>query len=86
MGRWLALLRDESAHTPSVLTDKTPTTQAEGVLQVLSVPREGVSANSAGAAADIEAFEERAAILEFDAGLPRDEAERQARVMLAQPC
>lgn len=28
---------------------------------------------------DREAFEERAAILEFDAGLPRDEAERRAR-------
>ena len=26
-----------------------------------------------------EAFEERAAILEYDAGLPREEAERQAR-------
>lgn len=28
-----------------------------------------------------EAYEERAAILEFDAGLPREEAERQAREM-----
>ena len=30
-----------------------------------------------------EAFEERAAILEIDAGLTRDEAERQARMMIA---
>jgi hypothetical protein len=29
-----------------------------------------------------EELEERAAILEFDAGLPRDEAERQAREMV----
>ena len=32
-----------------------------------------------GAEDDREAFEERAAILEFDAGLPREEAERRAR-------
>jgi len=30
-------------------------------------------------------FEERAAILEFDAGLSRDEAEKEARRMLAIP-
>ena len=30
-----------------------------------------------------EAFDERAAILEFDAGLTREEAERQARMMIA---
>lgn len=29
-------------------------------------------------------FDERAAILEFDAGLPRAEAERQARAMVAR--
>lgn len=32
-----------------------------------------------GAEDDREAFEERAAILEFDAGLPREEAEHRAR-------
>ena len=85
MGRWLALLRDESARTPSAPTDKTPTTAPDRVLQVLSVPREEASANAAGAAVDVEAFEERAVILEFDARLPRDEAERQARVMLTRP-
>jgi len=30
----------------------------------------------------IEAFEERAAILEYDAGMPREEAERRAREMV----
>ena len=30
-------------------------------------------------------FDERAAILEFDAGLPRDEAERQAATELSRP-
>ena len=33
-------------------------------------------------AAKQEAFEERAAILEFDAGLTRREAERRARAMV----
>ncbi len=31
---------------------------------------------------DIEAYEERAAILEFDAGMSRDEAEKEAMRML----
>ena len=34
---------------------------------------------------DQDAFEERAAILEFEAGFSRDEAERRARAMLAIP-
>ena len=42
MGKWLALLDDEILQTPSRVTDKTHTT---GVLQVLSVPDEGVFAN-----------------------------------------
>ena len=33
-------------------------------------------------ASDIEAYEERAAILEHDAGLSKDEAEREAMRML----
>ena len=36
-------------------------------------------------AVDQDAFEERAAILEFDAGFSRDEAERRARAMLTIP-
>jgi hypothetical protein len=32
--------------------------------------------------AERDAYEERASILEFDAHLPRDEAERQAKAMI----
>ena len=39
----------------------------------------GACRGEGGAEDDREAFEERAAILEFDAGLPREEAERRAR-------
>ena len=41
--------------------------------------RRGMCRGDGGAEDDREAFEERAAILEFDAGLPREEAERRAR-------
>jgi len=49
----------------------------EAFLSVLSVPVSGKSENSQP---DPHAYEERAAILEYDAGLCRSDAERQAAV------
>lgn len=57
---------------------------ADGVLSVLSVP---VSRESEISPADHQAdFEERAAILECDAGLCRADAERQAATETGQIC
>lgn len=95
MGRWLDRLRGDvkNRETHQSGTDKTDRTSPEGVSSVLSVPsgrvsefyfvpwhlREAFEAGQFDDALLQEAYEERAAILEFDEGLPRDEAERLAR-------
>lgn len=49
-----------------------------------AAPLRQISAASGPTPIDREAFEERAAIIEFDGGLSRDEAERTAWAMILQ--
>ena len=88
MNRWLERLHSKSAAPPQGGTDKT---DRRGLLSVLSVGARGGAGNfepppaAPARLADADAerlredFEERAAIVEFDAGLPRAEAEESAR-------
>ncbi|KAB0680070.1 hypothetical protein [Aureimonas leprariae] len=87
MGRWQTRLAtaEKSADTPQTETFKTLKTPAEHVLKVLRVPPLGEYENFSTSDeqpsdADVAAaeWEERAAVLEFDEGLPRDAAERLA--------
>lgn len=86
MGRWLSRLADEkNMETPGGVTDKTDKTSSKPVPSVLSVCQRGVCKNFFAAGqqpSDVEVAaaerEERAAILEHDEGMPRDEAERLA--------
>lgn len=87
MGRWQSRLAtaEKNANTLQDRTDKTDKTPSKPVLSVLSVPDLGECTNFSAdepspsddevAAAE---WEERAAILEHDVGLPRAEAERLA--------
>lgn len=59
------------------LRNNHATTTKKGMQQATLKNREDVARFFAAK----EAFEERAAILEFDAGLSRSEAERQARAL-----
>jgi hypothetical protein len=79
MSRWLALARSGCENTelsPDIRTkpDKTSEIQPEvGFCQVVSnCP---VGGENKVDAPDTDAFEERAAIAEFDGGLSRDDAE-----------
>lgn len=82
MGKWIALLEVETLQAPSRATDKTPETQERQVVGVLGVGQGGC-ANSAGPGIEPEAFEERAAIMEFEAGMTRADAEAAAAECLA---
>ncbi|WAJ27377.1 hypothetical protein [Antarcticirhabdus aurantiaca] len=81
MGRWLAKLRYAEKNTETALqgTDKTPKNPNAPFLGVLGAPDPSVSAIFSEAHDDLAMeAEERAATLEYDAGLPRMEAERLA--------
>lgn len=73
MSRWLDAARraEGTVENPFANTDKTAETLAPPVLSVSSVL-------SLTPAPDIDAFEERAAIAEYDRGMDRDAAERFA--------
>lgn len=86
MSKWLDRLRahEKNRRLAQNGTDKTDKSQTEGVLSVLSVRSEQVSANFSDELNDeVAAIEERAAILEYDCGLSRDEAERLARTQIS---
>lgn len=73
---------------PSAATPATPATHegAEGELSQLSQLSQGLEDSKGGANDDMrEALEERAAIMEFDGGLSRMEAERMAG-LIDLPC
>ena len=82
MSRWLALARSGGENTepsPDIRTkpDKTPSIQPQGgFCQVVSNCPIEVEENNG--APDIDAFEERAAIAEYDGGLTRADAEQLA--------
>lgn len=85
MSRWIQLAKSRFSSAPQELADKTDETQ---VSRVLSVPPYRESEKSAPShdnvqPVDEEAIAERAAIMEFDAGLERDLAERMARLHTA---
>lgn len=82
MSKWTQLAKAHFSKAPQEPTAKTDETQ---VARVLSVPsysesEKSVSSNDEVQPVDEEAIAERAAIMEFDAGLERDLAERMARL------
>lgn len=88
MSKWIDRLREHEKRKQARQndTDKTAKTHDLGVSSVLSVPSGAISANFSEASpvtADDAAalYEERAAILEYDQGLSRSEAERLARLL-----
>lgn len=90
MGRWLNRVHagEENTGMPVCLTDRTDGTCDETVLSVSSVsqkrnPSFSFSAGDQPTATDRNAFEERAAILEYDEGVLRPEAERLAAEQMA---
>lgn len=85
MGRWLNRIEANGKNTgmPVWRTDRTDETFDNEVLSVSSVPQKhgpqfSTAATDRRVADDRDAFEERAAILEYDEGLLRAEAERLA--------
>lgn len=75
--KWLARLRAlENPETRGGTLLTKPTEPP--FVSFVSTPPPNVLENSAANLPDLEAFEERAAILEFDGGLTREAAERQA--------
>lgn len=83
MSKWLDRLREHEKNRRAGQngTDKTDESRPERVLSVLSVRSGRETANFSRSPDDAQAaFDERAGILEFDSGLPRDEAERLARI------
>lgn len=90
MGKWLERLREHEKKRQMARneTDKTPIIGETGISGVLSVRsgRESVNFSEREPMAGEEArslYEERAAILEYDHGLPRAEAERLARMQIS---
>lgn len=86
MSKWLERLREHEKKRQMAgnETDKTPKTSENSISGVLSVRSGRESANFSSTAPmmgeeNASLYEERAAILEYDEGLPRDEAERLAR-------
>jgi hypothetical protein len=89
VGKWTDRLHAKSAVPPLTPTAKTVKRGSEGASGSFdSAPIGGCADFRAPAGLDPddarEVFEERAAILEFAAGLPRAEAESQARAMLSR--
>jgi hypothetical protein len=86
MSKWLERLREheKNRHGRENGTDKIDRKPSEAISSVLSVRSgrecENFSPTHGG---DVERFEERAAILEYDCGLSREEAERLARVEIS---
>jgi hypothetical protein len=88
MSKWLERLREHEKNRAMAGngTDKTDKSHPEGVSSVLSVRSGRESANflPSHCADNAAQFEERAAILEYDCGLSREEAERVARLQISQ--
>lgn len=86
MSKWLDRLREHEKNRRMAQngTDKTDKSRSEGVLSVLSVRSGQESENFSLSPEDARAaFDERAGILEYDCGLPREEAERLARIQIS---
>lgn len=90
MSKWLERLREheKNRHRQENGPDKIDRMPSEAISSVLSArsQRESVnfSENATMTGNDVSAlFEERAAILEYDCGLPRDEAEHLARLQIS---
>jgi len=90
MGRWLNRIHADDKNTgmPIWRTDRTDGTPNDKVLSVSSVPQKRdplffAPSTDQCTTDDDGAFEERAAILEYDEGLPRAEAERLAADQMA---
>lgn len=86
MSKWLDRLREHEKNrrmqgNETLKTFKTPETEVSRVLKV----RSGQESENFSSPPDEAqaAFDERAGILEFDCGLPRDEAERLARIQIS---
>lgn len=76
----VAVVGDKVRVQPAIrLTDQHRLALREAKTEIISL------LSAAAILADLEAFEERAAILEFDAGMPRADAEVMAAAMLAAP-
>jgi hypothetical protein len=86
MSKWLDRLREHEKNrrmrgNETLKTFKTPEMEVSRVLRVRSGQE---SANFSSPADDAQAaFDERAGILEYDCGLPRDKAERLARIQIS---
>lgn len=85
MSRWIQLAKSRFSKAPQESTDETDETP---VSRVLSVPlckesEKSMPSKDEMQPVDEEAIAERAAIMEFDAGLERDLAERMARLHTA---
>lgn len=86
MSKWLDRLREHEKKRRMAQsgTDKADKSHSEGVLSVLSVHSGQESEIFSHSPDDAQvAFDERAGILEDDCGLPRDEAERLARIQIS---
>lgn len=90
MSKWLNRLREHeenrrSREAETLKTLKTPEKEVSRVLRV-QIGRELANFSPSATPANDDAaaqFEERAAILEYDEGLSRDEAERLARLQIS---
>lgn len=85
MSKWLERLREHEKNRAMAGsgTDKTDKSRPEGVSSVLSARSQGECENFFDQPDDpITAFEERAAILEYDCGLSRQEAEQLAHLQI----
>lgn len=86
MSKWLERLREhgKNCHMEENGTDKIDRMPSEAISSVLSVRSQRECANFSSEPDDpATAFEERAAILEYDCGLSREEAERLARLQIS---
>lgn len=86
MSKWLDRLREheKNRRMAQTSTDKIDRMPSEAISSILSVRSGQKSENYSSAAVEAQAaFDERAGILEYDCGLPRDEAERLARIQIS---
>lgn len=86
MSKWLDRLREHEKNrrmqgNETLKTFETPETEVSRVLKVHSRQESEIFSHSPDDAQ--VAFDERAGILEYDCGLPRDEAERLARIQIS---
>lgn len=86
MSKWLDRLREheKNRRMAQTGTDRIDRMPSQAISSILSVRSGQESGNSSAVENEARAaFDERAGILEYDAGLSREEAERLARIQIS---